>query len=979
MAQPKFEPSIAETRISQAYRSRVTELDLSGLELAKLPESLGQLSDLRKLHLDGNRLTALPDFFSKLSRLQYLNLSDNKLSVPQEFWPASRPIDVVRTINLHQDLIKPTQSSEKARSWLDTLAQLVELQTLDLHANDLTKLPDNLGQLSELRRLDVHSNKLTGLPPTVGALRKLEDFDCHDNKLTRLPENFGELYNLRRLDIHGNRLTSLPITLGGLDRLEELFAQDNALSSLPSSLCDLKNLRTLYLQNNQLSSFPAHHSGFLRLYCLNLSNNSLTALPSHLKSASTLKLLFMHNNLVFGLPDHVLGPTWEQVFIEGEIPANPADVFEYYVRVQRSQRPLNEAKLILVGRGGVGKTSIVDRLLNGGFSKEQKKTEGINIRQWNVLISSNETVQLNVWDFGGQEIMDATHRFFLTERSIYLVILNGRGGNESGEVEYWLKLIESFGPESPVIVVLNKINEHSFDLNRRGLRQKYSSVRVFVRTDCEDGTGIDALLAAIKREVDSLEHLRDAFPASWFAIRDRLAGMEENYISFDEYREICANHGEPDPIAQKLLASYLHSLGIALNYRDDPRLRYTYVLNPRWVTNGIYSILNARKLEAQKGEMDVQDLCEILDQSTYPHNMVIFLLDLMKKFEMCFVIQDSSHRIMIPELLDIEEPDVSHDFQPETCLNFEYHYPVLPEGILPRFIVRTSSLSENCPRWRTGVVLEFEKNRALIKADMQEKKVFIRVNGILEGRRRLLAVIRSDFERIHADIKTLKPSEYVPVPFRPHHVVPYRKLIILEEKQQTTFDEVFDDDIISLNVASLLNGVDMEGTRLSSRSPSAEGLPLRVFYSYSHKDERLRNRLDVYLKLLQRRGLISSWFDRRITAGDEWKQSIDENLNNSDIILLMISADFIASDYCYEHEMSRALERHSSGEAIVVPVILRDVDWSTTPFARLNVLPKDGVAVMKWQKRDSAWRHVSEAIEQLVYEIREKRKYRTTT
>ena len=196
--------------------------------------------------------------------------------------------------------------------------------------------------------------------------------------------------------------------------------------------------------------------------------------------------------------------------------------------------PLNEAKLILVGRGGVGKTSLVNRLVHNSFEKDEKKTEGIQITEWSLRLGGREDVRLRIWDFGGQEIYHATHQFFLTQRSLYLLVLNGREGVEDLDAEYWLKLVESFGGESPVVVVLNKIKAHAFEVNRRALQQKYPAIRAFVKTDCEDGTGIAELHETVERETDRLEHLRDAFPASWFEIKDRLAGMRKNYLSFDE-------------------------------------------------------------------------------------------------------------------------------------------------------------------------------------------------------------------------------------------------------------------------------------------------------------------------------------------------------------------------------------------------------------------------------------------------------------
>lgn len=148
--------------------------------------------------------------------------------------------------------------------------------------------------------------------------------------------------------------------------------------------------------------------------------------------------------------------------------------------------------------------------------------------------------------------------------------------------------------------------------------------------------------------------------------------------------------------------------------------------------------------------------------------------------------------------------------------------------------------------------------------------------------------------------------------------------------------------------------------------------PSRIldFYFRSHKDESLRNELETHLKLMQRQRLIETWHDRLIEAGDEWKDRIDDNLERAEIILLLVSANFIASDYCYEKEMERALERHKKGEARVIPVIVRDVNWARAPFAKLQALPKDGLAVTKWPDKDSAWRNVSEGIEKVAEEMR---------
>ena len=126
------------------------------------------------------------------------------------------------------------------------------------------------------------------------------------------------------------------------------------------------------------------------------------------------------------------------------------------------------------------------------------------------------------------------------------------------------------------------------------------------------------------------------------------------------------------------------------------------------------------------------------------------------------------------------------------------------------------------------------------------------------------------------------------------------------------------------------------------------------------------------MKILQRQGFINLWHDRRIRAGEEWEPRIDINLEQADIILLLVSADFIASDYCNDLEMRRALERHDAGKALVIPIIIRDVNWRSAPFARLQALPTDGKAVTSWKNKDEAWSNVAQGIEAAVRKLLQK-------
>ncbi len=148
--------------------------------------------------------------------------------------------------------------------------------------------------------------------------------------------------------------------------------------------------------------------------------------------------------------------------------------------------------------------------------------------------------------------------------------------------------------------------------------------------------------------------------------------------------------------------------------------------------------------------------------------------------------------------------------------------------------------------------------------------------------------------------------------------------------------------------------------------------PVTLFYSYSHRDEALRDELETHLSLLRREGIIQEWHDRRIGAGKEWADSIDENLEAADVVLLLISADFLASDYCYDKEMKRALEKHEADELCVIPIIIRAVDWTTAPFSKLQALPRDDKAVTSLGNRDEAWKEVAKGIREEVEKLKAK-------
>ena len=396
-----------------------------------------------------------------------------------------------------------------------------------------------------------------------------------------------KLYNIHQ---------SEPEAISQLSDLQTLYLSVNQLSALPEAICQLSELQNLDLSYNQLSALPKAIGNLSKLQTLNLSRNQLSALPKAVQRLERLEKLFLHGNPALGLPDEVLGPRAQDVS-SSQIPKPPHEILDYYFATRGAEgRALREVKLIVVGRGGAGKTSLIKRLKGEPFNPHEGETHGINIRELE-LACADGPVQARVWDFGGQHVLHAMHEFFLTARSLYLLVLGEREDMAERDAVYWLQLIRSYAGSAPVVVALNKSGGHAREMDRRTLEEKYGPILAWVPTECSEPdsekSGIDALSAALAQATDGMEEVRRRFPAKWFEIKKWLGGMEDSYLAYEAYAARCAELGEADPAKQEELAAWLHDLGVALNYGRDPRLRDTTVLRPDWLANGIYAILRA--------------------------------------------------------------------------------------------------------------------------------------------------------------------------------------------------------------------------------------------------------------------------------------------------------------------------------------------------------------------------------------------------
>ncbi len=244
--------------------------------------------------------------------------------------------------------------------------------------------------------------------------------------------------------------------------------------------------------------------------------------------------------------------------------------------------------------------------------------------------------------------------------------------------------------------------------------------------------------------------------------------------------------------------------------QDDPRLEALGILNPQWVTNGVYKILNLHTLFRDKGVLTISMLDEILNLPEYPHGKRLFIVDMMKKFELCYDIE-ADKTLLVPDLLPKDEPS---ELKFNGIPAFEYAYPVLPSSVITRFIVRMNQKIHDGLVWRTGVILKIGENTTLIKADIEDRKITIAIDGVEHTRRDALSAIRYQLDEIHASIKGLNPQKRIPIPNAPNaEPLEYDYLLMLEREGQEFHLAKDGTRLVKVNVREVLSAFESEAQR----------------------------------------------------------------------------------------------------------------------------------------------------------------------
>ncbi|MCP4156829.1 MAG: hypothetical protein GY757_54455 [bacterium] len=356
-------------------------------------------------------------------------------------------------------------------------------------------------------------------------------------------------------------------------------------------------------------------------------------------------------------------------------------------------------------------------------------------------------------------------------------------GRKEEKIPYWLKLIRSFGGDSPVMVVLNKIDTNpSFDINRSQYTTQYPNLHSFHRLSCKTGSGVPQFLQALNDYIPRMELPKTMWAESWFQVKTRLTSTTETIIPYADYCDLCRGESIDDPVQMETLLDFLTDLGVVQYYREL-ELQDSQVLSPRWVTAGVYAVITSDSLADGRGVLPINSLSTLLEavpDYVYPPHSHRYLLQLMRKFQLCFDIDRET--ILVPDLLNPNEPVLEFPFDAAGTLRLELHYDFLPRSVLPRLMVRLHRDIDHDFLWRSGLVLNDATfgSRAVITGDTD--RGLIRV-FVADGRKaQYLSVIRHAFHDIHETFQQLGVTERVPLPDNPTISVSYAHLLHLRSK-----------------------------------------------------------------------------------------------------------------------------------------------------------------------------------------------------
>jgi internalin A len=581
---------------------------------------------------------------------------------------------------------------------------------------DITRL-SVLDKLNLLALIDFELVNLSDLENFIG-LDALYLDRCHHLN----PELLPNLKNLKRLYVSDCGVEGLTWIGKYAESVNHLTLSENKFDDI-TELCHLKKLAFLDISDNSVSDLDAL-SDLENLRDLRIWGNKIEVIPESLIRRIEHPLGF--KELPEGNP--IKFPPVE-LFAQGK-----DATLQWFDARKKGDSPLNEVRVMLIGHGSAGKTSLMKRLTLGDYDDNEDSTHGINMDAWYVK-EEDRTVKANLWDFGGQQMQHSVHKFFLSNACLYVLVSDNR---KEDDPQYWLEHIRTLAKDAPVVVVYNKQDQKPDEiLGRKVLRDRYPNIIGFYNVSCKSGYGIPELRKDLEKLVLESESSKRLFPITWFNVKKRLeeaTTIGKNHLSYAAYQVMCEEEDVQTESEQRTLLTILSSIG-TISFFDDAELDRLQILNPEWVTEGVYRIVTDDRVADRKGDITLKDFPSLLypekkGDFEYKKEHYPYLLALMKKFELCHVREDG--HILIPARFSTEPKANYVDYRGKDArLYFFFYHSFLPVSIIHRFITRHLKYTVNEDYWYRGIVIKDPSSdtEAFVELNEQEGRIYLWLKG----------------------------------------------------------------------------------------------------------------------------------------------------------------------------------------------------------------------------------------------------------
>ncbi len=477
---------------------------------------------------------------------------------------------------------------------------------------------------------------------------------------------------------------------------------------------------------------------------------------------------------------------WEllenQAFLPEEILAQDvASINVYLSSLGSADKTLNRVRAIFMGHGTAGKTSLVRCLQDEEVTEgREDMTPGIDIREWPLPDSE---IRAHLWDFGGQVIAHATHQFFLRSGCLYVLVMDSRAEiNATEQAQYWLEHVKAFAGSAPVILVGNKADKVRINPDVESLKERYPNIVGFYNLSCTQykagyKSDFDSFKRDFIKELAQLDLHQVKFLDAHFNAMEalRTQSRQQAFLSEEEFSGFCEQSGvqQQGGLDQAWLLDTLDKLGVIIHF-PDLAFHNAYVLNPRWLTYGVYTLLYSKEAKDNLGQLSKKQVVAILQKEkvqdeqrhvlTYPTDKCGFIIEAMRSFKLCYFLKDNSDMLVIPDLLPASRPTIDFD-KDQPGIIFEFRFPhLLPRHVMPMFIVFRHDDIEGDQVWQTGVVLKHQTHaaRAMVTANYSDRVITLNVQG--SGAKEYLHILHDEIIQIARKLKELPYEEWVELP-----------------------------------------------------------------------------------------------------------------------------------------------------------------------------------------------------------------------